>query len=120
MRKIIFLLTVIFLTACCSLEAEKRELVERQGIYSKMQMTGAGLSNVCTRADNDWISFCNGYIQAVVDSIREDDKICLPNGASRTDLVTITEKEITASGRLQAMNGHDAALSALQSFYSCR
>ncbi len=89
-------------------------------IDSKMQMTGASFSNACTRADESWVSFCNGYIQAVVDGIREDDKICLPNGTSRTDLVTITEKEITASSQLRAMNAHDAVLSVLRRFYQCR
>ena len=89
-------------------------------IDSKMQMTGASFSNACTRADESWINFCNGYIQAVVDSIREDDRVCLPNGTSRTDLVTITEKEITASSQLQAMNAHDAVRSVLRRFYPCR
>jgi len=89
-------------------------------IDSKMQMTGADFSNACTRADESWISFCNGYIQAVIDGIREDDKVCLPNGTSRTDLVTITEKEITDSSQLQAMNAHDAVLSVLRRYYQCR
>ncbi len=75
-------------------------------IDSKMQMTGANFSNSCTRADDNWISFCNGYIQAVVDSIRENDGICFPNGVSRADLVTVAEREITASGELQAINAH--------------
>ncbi|UOD34839.1 hypothetical protein DSN97_00435 [Deferribacteraceae bacterium V6Fe1] len=89
-------------------------------IDSKIQMNGASFSNACTQADESWISFCNGYIQAVVDSIREDDKICIPNGTSRTHLVTIAEKEITASSRFRAMNAHDAVLSVLQRFYPCR
>ena len=89
-------------------------------IDSKMQMTGASFSNACTRAEESWVSFCNGYIQAVVDGIRKDDQVCLPNGASRTDLVTITEKEITASSKLGAMNAHHAVLSVLRRNYQCR
>ena len=89
-------------------------------IDSQMQMTGASFSNARTRADESWVSFCNGYIQAVVDSIREDDKICLPNGTSRTDLVTIAEKEITASSGLQEMNAHYAVLTVLQRYYPCQ
>ena len=46
-------------------------------IDSKMQMNGAGFSNACKRADENWVSFCNGYIQAVIDSVREDDRVCL-------------------------------------------
>ena len=90
------------------------------GIDSKMQMTGATFSNACTRADESWVSFCNGYIQAIVDSIREDDGVCLPSGTSRADLVTVAEREITASGELQAINAHDAVRSVLRRFYPCR
>ena len=89
-------------------------------IDSKMQMNGAVFSNACTRVDESWISFCNGYIQAVIDSIREDDKVCFPNGTTRTDVVTITENEITASSQLRAMNAHDAVRSVLRRYYPCR
>ena len=89
-------------------------------IDSKMQMTGASFSNACTRADESGISFCNGYIQSVIDSIREEDRVCLPNGTTRTDIVTITEKEITASSQLREMNAHDAVRSVLRNFYPCR
>lgn len=40
-----------------------------------IQMTGANFSKACTRADESWISFCNGYLQAAVDSLRESDGI---------------------------------------------
>ena len=103
---------IILVTALCSSPTF--------AIDSKMQMNGASFSNACTRADLEWISFCNGYIQAVIDSIREDDRVCLPNGTTRTDVVTITEKEITASSQLRAMNAHDAVLSVLRRFYPCR
>jgi hypothetical protein len=89
-------------------------------IDSKHQMTGAGFSNACTQADESWVSFCNGYIQAVIDSIREADKVCLPKGGTRTDVVTVAEREITASSQLRAMNAHDAVLSVLRRFYPCR
>lgn len=89
-------------------------------IDGKAQLTGEGFSNACTRADDNWISFCNGYIQAVIDSIRVDDNVCLPDGTTRTEIVTIVEKEITASSQLQPMNAYDAALSIMQRFYPCR
>lgn len=104
--------TVILATALLSIPAF--------AIDSKMQMTGASFSNACTRADESWISFCNGYIQAVIDSVREEDRVCLPNGTTRIDVVTITEKEITASSQLRVMNAHDAIRSVLRRFYPCR
>ncbi len=87
---------------------------------AKMQLTGASFSSACTRADESWVSFCNGYIQAIVDGIRKEDRICLPSGATRNDLVTIAEKEITASSQLRAMNAHDAVRSVLRRAYPCR
>lgn len=82
-------------------------------------MNGDDFSNACTRADEAWISFCNGYIQAVVDSIREAEGVCLPTIATRTELVIITEKEITASSQLRQMNAHDAVREVLRRVYPC-
>jgi hypothetical protein len=87
---------------------------------SKMQLTGANFSSACARPDESWISFCNGYIQAVIDGIRKDDRICLPSGTTRIDVVTIAEKEITSSSQLRAMNAHDAVRSVLRRVYLCR
>lgn len=89
-------------------------------IDSKMQMNGESFSNACTRADESWVSFCNGYIQAAIDSIREEDRVCLPKGTTRTDVVTIVEREITASSQLRAMNAHDAVRSVLRRFHPCQ
>jgi len=89
-------------------------------VDSRMQMTGESFSNACTRADESWVSFCNGYIQAVVDSIPNNDKICIPKGTSRTELVTITEKEITASSKLRAINANNAVLTVLRNSYPCQ
>jgi len=108
----VWLPAIVLATALLSIPA--------YAIDSKMQMTGASFSIACTRPDESWISFCNGYIQAVIDSIREDDRVCFPNGTTRTDVVTMTEKEITASRQLRAMNAHDAVRSVLRRFYPCR
>jgi hypothetical protein len=89
-------------------------------IDSKMQMDGNGLSNACTRADQSWVSFCNGYIQAAVDGVRETDKVCFQIGTTRTDIVTVVEREITASSQLRVMNALDAVRAVLRRFYPCR
>ena len=41
----------------------------------------------CTRVDMDWVNFCNGYIQAVVDSYNETE-ICIDPSETRANLVT--------------------------------
>lgn len=84
-----------------------------------MQMTGAAFSQACTRADESWISFCNGYVQAAIDSLSEGDGICIPSGTTRTDIVTLTERAITAINQLQAMNAHKAVLIVMRHSYPC-
>ena len=86
---------------------------------TSMQMSGAMFSQACTRADQNWISFYDGYIQAAVDSLREGDGICIPGGTTRTDLVTITERAITAMSQLQAMNAHEAVRVVMLHSYPC-
>jgi hypothetical protein len=86
---------------------------------SSMQMTGADFSDACTRPNESWISFCNGYIQAAVDGIRAHDGVCIPDGSSRTDLVTNIERVVTNSSTLKAMNAHDAVRAAMQQSFPC-
>lgn len=88
-------------------------------IDSNMQMSGASFSNACTKADESWISFCNGYIQAVIDGLRKEDNVCLPTGTTRTEIVTIAEREITSSKRLQKMNAQDAVRLVVRQHYQC-
>src|SRR6056297_3542749 len=88
-------------------------------VDSEMQMTGGQFSSACTRAEEAWVSFCNGYLQAVIDSIRESDAVCLPAGTTRTDLVTVAERDITASSKLRQMNAHVAVLTVLRRVYPC-
>ena len=47
--------------------------------------------DVCTRADMDWINFCNGYIQAVADTFSSTE-FCPSSSSSRAEMVTITDK----------------------------
>lgn len=86
---------------------------------SSAQMTGADFSKACTRADESWISFCNGYVQATVDSLRDGDGICIPRGTTRTDMVTITERAITNLSQLQTMNAHEALRAVMRRSYPC-
>ena len=84
-----------------------------------MQMTGSAFSDSCTRADESWISFCNGYIQAAVDGLRQGDGVCIPSGTTRTDLVTVVERTISGSSELMTINAHDAVRVAMRQSYPC-
>ncbi|RWB66809.1 Rap1a/Tai family immunity protein [Mesorhizobium sp.] len=83
------------------------------------QMTGAGFSSACTRANESWIGFCNGYIQAAVDSVQKSDGICIPSGTTRTELVTLVEKAITGSDQLKALNANEAVHLVMRQSYPC-
>lgn len=87
---------------------------------ASMQMTGASFLNACSRADESWISFCNGYVQAAVDSLREGDGVCMPSGTTRTAIVTVVHRSIATSAELQAANGLDAVRTVMQMNYACR
>ena len=86
---------------------------------ASMQLDGNQFSSVCTRPDEAWISFCNGYVQAVVDSLRESDGVCLPPGVTRAEIITAVEAEITGSKKLRAMNAYEAFKLALRRSYAC-
>lgn len=45
--------------------------------------------DVCTRADMDWISFCNGLMQGYADVIYAIDPNCIPDGTTRIQLSDI-------------------------------
>ena len=85
-----------------------------------IQMTGDDFSAACTNPSESWVSFCDGYIQAVIDGLRETDNVCIPKWTTRTTIVTIAEREISASKSLQSMNAQGAVRSVLSRFYRCR
>lgn len=105
------LITTAFVLSALTLPAS--------AVDPSMQMTGTAFSEACTRAHESWISFCNGYIQAAVDNARQGDGVCISNGATRTDIVTVVEKAVTSSNQLRAMNAFEAVRLALQQSYPC-
>lgn len=88
-------------------------------VEPSMQMNGASFADACTRADESWISFCNGYIQAAVDSLDAPGSICIPPGTTRADLVTLIERVISSTPELQNMNAFRAVHIVLGGSYRC-
>ncbi|MDG1728112.1 MAG: hypothetical protein P8H57_13285 [Emcibacteraceae bacterium] len=77
---------------------------------------------VCNTADMDWINFCNGLIQGYADVATITKKACIPEGTTRTTLVTLfTSSDIL---KTEAYQKNDSALlGALEIFgkyYPCR
>jgi hypothetical protein len=59
-------------------------------------LSGADFLDACTRADMEWISFCNGYVQAIVDT-RVDQDICLTSAVTRTSLVEVVVGQLATN-----------------------
>ncbi len=87
---------------------------------SKTTLTGADFLSACTRADMDWINFCNGYVQAVVDGVVRPEDICLPAGTTRAKLVGVVVEQLMASPDLLKLNAASAVNSVLQKAYRCQ
>ena len=60
-------------------------------VMAENTMTAQNLLQVCTTPDMEWISFCNGFFQAVHDQQALAGKGCAPEGTSRTNLVELYE-----------------------------
>ena len=88
---------------------------------SGTSLTGSGFLDACTRADESWISFCNGYVQAAVDEAqREGDKLCPPPGTTRTDIVENAVSLLQRAPELQSMNAADVVHRELLSMFPCK
>lgn len=59
-------------------------------------MTAKKLLQVCTIPDMQWVSFCNGFFQAVHDQQASLGKVCIPAGTTRTNLVEAYETHAAA------------------------
>ena len=55
-------------------------------------MTAAEFEETCTRIDDVWISFCNGYVQGVADVLTLSGAVCIPPGTTRTTIVTLIDR----------------------------
>ena len=55
-------------------------------------MSGADLLDACTRADMNWIDFCNGYFQAAHDFGVLQGTVCTKVSVTRTNLVESFEQ----------------------------
>ena len=77
---------------------------------------------VCTRADMNWINFCNGLIQGYADYAVLSGNACFPVGITRTQLVTLFTSNLLKMTNAYK-NNQAALLAAQQAFelaYPCK
>ena len=81
------------------------------------------LLDVCTRADMNWIDFCNGYFQAVSDYATAQELACIPSGTTRTDLVSAFERVsddlLSREPGVAEERGFSIAVAVLASVWPC-
>ena len=83
-------------------------------------MTGEGLLDVCTRAEADWIGFCNGYIQAAVDLLAlQEGSACIPAGTARNQIYDAVVPLLSASSATQGENAFRALTAAITVKFKC-
>ena len=78
--------------------------------------------DVCTRADMNWINFCNGLIQGYADYVSLSKRACIPSGVTRTQLVTVFTSNLMRSTAAY-QNNQAALLAAVEVFelaYPCK
>lgn len=89
-------------------------------LASSNAMTGEGLLNACTRAEADWISFCNGYIQAAIDLMElQEGSACIPEGTTRNDIYDAVVPLFTDSTRMKSENAFRALTTAISVKFKC-
>jgi len=86
-------------------------------------MSAENLLTACTTADSDWISFCNGYLQAAHDLGAKQGLICAPIGTTRTDLSNVYDRaaiEIRKNPTMKREAGFQVALALFSTAYPCK
>ena len=109
MRRAILVVAML----CCFVSGE-----EAAAQSSEMTMTGADLLKACTKADQDWIGFCNGYLQAAFDATGGQG-ICPPRGVTRNDLFDVIIPRLNASSDLQNLDAVSVIAAILREMYPC-
>jgi hypothetical protein len=91
-----------------------------RALANQNAMTGEGLLDVCTRAEADWIGFCNGYIQAAIDLMgRQEGSACIPEGTTRNEIYDVVIPLLTSSTRMQNENAFLAITAAISMKFKC-
>jgi hypothetical protein len=83
-----------------------------------MTLNGAQLLKACTRADQEWIGFCNGYIQAAFDATGGKG-ICAPKGVTRNQLFDVIIPKLTNAPDLLELNAASVIDAILRKAYPC-
>jgi hypothetical protein len=90
---------------------------------SDVALNAVQLKDACTRADEAWVSFCNGYAQAAVDFSDLSQTACVPTGVTRSEIVGLVDRtvfdKITSGEIPQESPAFAIVVAVLNSAYPC-
>jgi hypothetical protein len=107
---------ILFLTATALLGTSHVVNAKSDGI----KLSSEDLFNACTKADSEWIGFCNGYIQALVDA-NTGRNVCIAKGTTRNQIYDVLINALKDS--LINKNNSDAFVvgsQALRNHFKCK
>lgn len=107
----------LFLGASIAFAAAANAVVTQN---TKLELTGADFLSACSNPEPEWITFCHGYVQAVLDDAREAGKaICTSAGTTRAKLAGDVVHELTVKPDLQKQNAATVVRAVLEKAYPC-
>ncbi|HET9903387.1 MAG TPA: Rap1a/Tai family immunity protein [Xanthobacteraceae bacterium] len=111
------LLKLLAMTTVASVALADRANAQDQQIMMK----GEDFLLACSKPDQDWIGFCHGYVQAVVDGVRmPGERFCAPTGTKRADIVGAVVDQLLKRPELRSLNAASVVYSVLIRTYPCR
>lgn len=87
---------------------------------SAQSFTSEQLVDACGRANESWISFCNGYVQAAFDSVAGNGVVCPPDGITRAEMAGAAHSLMSSTAQYTATQpGYDVMVAVLITLYPC-
>lgn len=90
---------------------------------SASTLNAGSLREACTKPEEAWVSFCNGYAQAAVDLATATRLTCIPTGTTRTQIVNAIDRAVFDQIARSEIPAEEPALSvvvaALEKAYPC-
>lgn len=107
--------TIVAVLTFCSAIVSAEAATQR----STMTLSGSQLLDACTRADPEWIGFCNGYIQAAFDATGGKE-ICAPKGITRNQLFDAIIPKLKGAPELLKIDAVSVVGTLLRKSYPCK
>jgi hypothetical protein len=80
----------------------------------------SSLVDACSRTEQSWMSFCDGYIQAAIDLIEFNGiEVCIPIGTTRNQIFEAVYPSLTKKMPDQKDIGLITLMNSISSVYRC-